>query len=72
MTLRMNNNPKRNLMFMIALLIAMMIITFTTSCNSYIGERTSRGCGVWYPKKFEKDRSFNHYRERRSPRFGRH
>jgi hypothetical protein len=39
------------------LLFILVLISFTavmTSCSSYIGERTSKGCGVWYPKKFEK------------------
>lgn len=34
MTLRMNNNPKRNFYFMLILLLGMIIIA-STSCSSY-------------------------------------
>ena len=32
----------------------LVIVLFLTSCNRYTGVSNGKGCGVWYPKKFEK------------------
>jgi hypothetical protein len=38
-------------------ILFLFILNFIfSSCSSYRGMSSGNGCGVWFPKKFEKDR----------------
>jgi hypothetical protein len=51
------------------LLLFVCVIIFLTSCGTtYYGTRGgSSGCGAWYPKKFERDRSVERMKIRNNP-----
>lgn len=36
------------------LFFLILIVVSISSCNQYIGYCSKGGCGVWYPKKFNK------------------
>lgn len=48
---------KKNILFLAT--IAIIIITFSSCGTTYYGTRGGAGgCGAWFPRKFEKDRSY--------------
>lgn len=61
---------KRSKIDLIMLLIGVIcLMVIFSSCSSYIGERSESGCGVWYPKHFERGHIF--HRNGHAPSFGR-
>jgi len=50
------------------LLIAVVVLIMFSSCGTtYYGTSNGNGCGVWYPRKFEKDKSWKRSQIRNNP-----
>lgn len=48
---------KKNITFLTTLII--IIVTFSSCGTTYHGTNSgAAGCGTWYPRKFEKDKSY--------------
>lgn len=48
---------KKNILFLAT--IAIIVITFSSCGTTYHGARGgAAGCGVWFPRKFEKDNRY--------------
>jgi hypothetical protein len=49
-------------------LIAVVVLIMFSSCGTtYYGMSGGNGCGVWFPKRFEKDRSWARMKARSNP-----
>lgn len=49
-----------------------ILIMFSSCGTTYYGTRGANGCGAWYPKRFEKDRSLQRVRNNPMSAYNRH
>jgi hypothetical protein len=47
--------------------LIVVVIIFSSCGTTYHGMGSGNGCGVWYPKKFERDRSIERMKIRSNP-----
>jgi hypothetical protein len=47
--------------------IIVIIITFSSCGTTYYGTSGSNGCGVWFPKKYERDKTWARMKARSNP-----
>lgn len=51
----------------LSLIAAVVLIMFSSCGTTYYGVSGGNGCGVWFPKKFEKDKSWKRAQIRNNP-----
>ena len=47
--------------------LIVVVIIFSSCGTTYHGTSGGNGCGVWYPKRFERDRSWERMKIRSNP-----